>query len=260
MVTIISCAKTMRNSDKGIQSVLEECAKGFATPHFQSEAESIAAALAKFPPEKVATELKVNPKIALSTHNNYQNFGRGESGMMPALFSYNGIVFKTIDGQTLTLQQLNYCNAHLLITSFLYGLLAPFDLIEPYRLEGKVRPFGEQSLFGFWQGRTTDYLISRVEQSGGVLCNLASGEMQELFEWKKVCDRVKVVTPTFFEVVGEKRKNIVVYTKIARGLMSRYIVEHGIETIEQLKEFNLQGYSFVEERGGELIFERISKK
>ena len=37
-----------------------------------------------------------------------------------------------------------------------------------------------------------------------------------------------------------------VYAKKARGLMGRYIVKHRIDSLDQLKEFNDQGYCFNE--------------
>ena len=51
---------------------------------------------------------------------------------------------------------------------------------------------------------------------------------------------------------------ISVHAKRARGLMARYIAENGIEDLEPLKQFDVEGYGFVESRSKSdvLVFDR----
>ena len=85
------------------------------------------------------------------------------------------------------------------ITAFLYGLLRPLDGIKPYRLEGDVRlpEKGGISMFDYWKPLLTDYFIEEIKNCGGVLINLASAEMKDLFDWKRVEQEVRVITPEF---------------------------------------------------------------
>lgn len=53
-------------------------------------------------------------------------------------------------------------------------------------------------MFEYWRPLLTDYFIDAIRQQGGILVNLASGEMKDLFDWEKVCREVQVVTPEFY--------------------------------------------------------------
>ena len=72
-------------------------------------------------------------------------------------------------------------------------------------------------MFQFWRTRLTDVLIDAVKADDGVLFFLASGEMKQLFDWKRVTKEVKVIMPTFQVMTNGKLKTIVVYTKMMRG-------------------------------------------
>lgn len=72
------------------------------------------------------------------------------------------------------------------------------DGIKLYRLEGDVRlpERGGISLFNYWKPLLTDWFIETIKEKGGVLLNLASNEMQDLFDWARVSE-VRVITPDF---------------------------------------------------------------
>ena len=99
-----------------------------------------------------------------------------------------GAVFKRILPKDFSAEDFRYAQEHLRITSFLYGLLRPLDGIKPYRLEGDVRlpEKGGISMFDYWKPLLTDYFIEEIKNCGGVLINLASAEMKDLFDWKRV--------------------------------------------------------------------------
>ena len=139
---------------------------------------------------------------------------------------------------------------HIRITSFLYGLLRPLDGIKPYRLEGDVRlpEKGGLSMFNYWKPLLTDYFMEEIKSRGGVLINLASGEMKDLFDWKRVEEEVRVVTPDFQVWKGGQLKTVVIYAKMCRGEMVRYIIKNRIERPEDLRGFSWEGFAFDEKR------------
>ena len=54
-----------------------------------------------------------------------------------------------------------------------------------------------------------------------------------------------MITPVFKDLKNGEYKTIMTFAKKARGLMVRYIIENDIETIEELKGFNVaSGYRF----------------
>ncbi len=253
MLILISCAKLMKDDHERLGAGATYHAL-FSEPYFKRDADYIASRMMSFSQAELSAGLAVNMEIAEQNLARYRAFGYDDNPVAPALFTYNGIVFKSIDPESLSVDDIAYAQENMFITSFLYGLLRPMDCIEPYRLEGKFcfDPKSGATPFKYWKQRLTEHLISAVERSGGVLCNLASGEMKSLFDWREVERRVEVLSPEFYTVKGGKRKTIVVHTKIARGLMSRYIIEGRVESKNNLQRFDVGGYHHV----SDMIFVR----
>ena len=67
-----------------------------------------------------------------------------------------------------------------------------------------------------------------------------------------------MITPIFKELKNGDYKIVMTYAKRARGLMVRYIIENNINTLEELKGFNTDGYAFTESLSTEteLVFTR----
>lgn len=72
--------------------------------------------------------------------------------------------------------------------------------------------------------------------------------MRGLFDWKRVEREVEVVTPEFRVWKGGKLKTIVVYTKMMRGEMTRYILKNRIENVADLAAFHSdEGFAYAPE-------------
>lgn len=86
--------------------------------------------------------------------------------------------------------------------------------------------------------------------------NLASNEYFKAIDVKAL--KVPVITASFKEFKNGEYKMIAIFAKIARGLMTRYIVDTNANTIEDIKGFNFEGYGFSEELSTEteLVFTR----
>jgi len=239
MITYISCAKTMaaRSSVRVPFSSI---------PHFSEEARQHAIELSRYSSQELGKLLRVNPKLAAANYLRYQDFLSAETESLPALLSYTGMVFKHICAKDFTEEDFRYAQEHLFITSFLYGLLRPLDLIKNYRLEGDVKlpEYGNISIFDYWKPKLTDYFINSIREEEGILVDLASEEMKNLFDWEKVDREVQVITPEFYTWKNGKPATIVVYAKMCRGEMTRFILKNRIEDPEELKGFEWEGFRF----------------
>ena len=239
MLILLSCAKTMSGSSR--------INTPFTThPRFQKEAADVAAGMAQLSVDDLERLLRVNAKIAVENYKRYQIFHSEDAPELPALLAYTGIVFKRLNPKDFLVREYEYAQKHLRFTSFCYGLLRPLDVIRLYRLEGDVvlPELGNQTMFAFWQSRLTDLFIEDIKQAGGILCNLASDEMRGLFDWKRVEKEVRVITPEFHVWKNGKLGTIVVYTKMSRGEMARFIIKNEIENPEELKHFSWEGFEF----------------
>ena len=96
-----------------------------------------------------------------------------------ALFAFKGDVYRGMEVDQYSAQDLDFAQAHLRILSGLYGCLRPLDLIQPYRLEMKTKLANPRglNLYQFWGDRITRMLNEDlVQQEEPVLVNLASNE------------------------------------------------------------------------------------
>ena len=251
MLVLLSCAKTMSETSK-VKVPLK------TVPRFQKEAYGIALQMSQFSVDELERLLRVNAKIAVENYKRYQAFHAEGTPELPALLAYTGIVFKRLNAKDFSKVEFEYAQEHLRLTSFCYGLLRPLDVIRSYRLEGDVvlpEP-GNQTMFSYWQSRLTDSFLKEIKATGGVLCNLASDEMRGLFDWKRIEQEVTIVTPEFHVWKNGKLSTIVVYTKMSRGEMTRFILKNRIESPQDLKAFHWEGFEFNERLSNEkkLIF------
>lgn len=243
MLTFISCAKTM--TSRSTVAVPE-----ITIPKFEANAVQNALEMSQYSAGELEKLLRVNTKIAAENRLRYHDFCSEDNCAMPAICAYTGAVYKRILPKDFTIDDFYYAQDHLRITSFLYGLLRPLDGIKPYRLEGDVRlpERGGVSMFDYWKPLLTDYFIADIKRQGGVLINLASGEMQDLFDWKRVEKEIRVITPEFQVWKEGRLKTIVIYTKMCRGEMVRSIVKNRIESPDELRAFTWEGFTLDETR------------
>ena len=245
MLILLSCAKTM-----AVTSKIEIPA---TVPQYLERAKDIAFQMSQYSVDELEQILKVNAKIALQNYQRFQSFHSEENSPLQAILAYTGIVFKRLGVKDFSTEDFYYTQEHLRLTSFCYGLRRPFDLIKNYRMEGDIvlPELGDITIFDYWKPILTDAFITDIKRNGGVLVNLASGEMKLLFDWKRVEEEVNVITPEFRVNRNGELKTIVIYTKMCRGEMARFILKNKLEAPESLKSFTFDGFSFRQELSDE---------
>lgn len=164
----------------------------------------------------------------------------------PAIYAFGGDVYRGLDIYTLPVEKFNTLRDSLRIISGLYGLLKPLDLIQPYRLEmGTKLAIGKnKTLYEFWREKITAALNTDLTEDE--LClNLASAEYFKAVDQKSL--KVPLLTAEFRDFKNGEYKSIMTYAKLARGYMTRYILDHDVKTLQGLKGFNYEGYGYSEE-------------
>ena len=191
--------------------------------------------------------IKCSRQLAIENKLWYESFFDSEE-RVPAILTYYGQAYKSLQAQTLDAKDFIFAQDHLWITSFLYGLLRPLDMIHPYRMEGKVELDGK-TMFLHWKPLLTDLLIDSVKADDGILVHLATEEMQHLFDWKRVCKEVKVIQPDFLVMKNGKLKIVTVYAKSCRGAMTRFIIKNKLTMPEDLRHFEYEGFEYSTDYG-----------
>lgn len=254
MKIVISPAKTLDYET-------EVPVKDFTVPAFLTSAKKIHKDLKKKKPGELAALMDISP--ALAELNWKRNQAKGFGAKLPrenvkqAVYAFKGDVYLGLDAYAIPAEKIPVLQNKLRILSGLYGLLKPLDLIQPYRLEmGTDFPVGEaKNLYAFWKDSVTKALNKELRK-GELFVNLASNEYFSAVDAKAL--KVPVITPEFKDFKDGKLKMISFFAKKARGMMVRYIIDTGAETIDDLKGFDYEGYRFDANlsKGNTLVFTR----
>ena len=240
----------------------QDFVKTFTKPEFVNEAEQLIGLLRELSPSELSRLLDINASLTQLNFDSIFNWHLPFTQMnaKQAVFVFDGEVFRGLNAKTFSTEDFSYAQKHLRLFSGLYGVLQPLDLIQPYRLEVSSRlrnPLGKD-LYDFWREKVTSSVIHALKLSGKpeILLNLASSEYFKTLNLKN--STIKVIDVEFFEYKNERLKQIVIYTKKARGLMARYIIQNQIEKVEDLKGFGEAGYWFSPQLSTEtkLVFTR----
>ena len=252
MKIVVSPAKSLNfESPLPIQNYTESL--------FLKDAETIQKTLKKKKPKQLMELMDISEKLADLNWERNQNWSLPFSpeNARPAVFAFDGDVYTGLDAYTIPTDKFPLLEDKLRILSGLYGILKPLDLMQPYRLEmGTSLPIGtKKNLYEFWKKKVTASLNSELQENE-LFINLASTEYFSAVDTKTL--KVPVITPEFKDYKDGKLKMISFFAKKARGLMVRYIIDTNAETIEDLKQFNYDGYAFDANlsKGTTLVFTR----
>ena len=194
--------------------------------------------------KKIRELMKLSENLADLNYQRYQSFDTDKDvdGVKQAILAFKGDTYIGMDANSLSEDDLAFAQDHIGILSGLYGLLRPYDGIQPYRLEmgTKIAPGRAKTLYEFWGDRITD-AVNDVEQD--VVINLASKEYFSAINEKAL--NARVITPAFKEIKDGKARMLGMFAKRARGMMARYIILNRLEDPEDLKKFDFGGYQYM---------------
>ena len=163
----------------------------------------------------------------------------------PAVFTFNGEVYRGLDARTMSADDLRFAQHHLRILSGLYGVLRPLDLMQDYRLMMGT-PFGvgkAKDLYAYWGDRITGALNADLNANkSDVVVNCASSEYFKALRPEKL--NARIITPEFRDKVGGAYKPLQTYVKNQRGALARFIVQHRLLDPEKIKAYDGDGYRF----------------
>ncbi len=230
----------------------------YSKPLFLEDAEKIINVMRQKNPDEIKKLMKLSDNLANLNWERYQAWKKETvQDARPAIFTFNGNVYDGLDVKSLPEEKLQMLNEKLRILSGLYGVLRPFDLIYPYRMEmGSKLAFDQyKNLYDFWRDKVTDFLNKEIPE-GDFLVNLASQEYFKVIDKKTF--KHPVYEPVFKDYKNGSLKTISLYAKIARGLMTRFIIQNNINTPDELKLFDMDGYRYDDNLSTEyrLVFTR----
>lgn len=247
MITILSPSKSQDFSDNLSTDT-------FTEPVFLKESEKLIGALKKKSKNDIKALMEVSDQIASLNVERYKSFQTPFTieNSRQALLAFRGDVYTDIAVDQYGKKDINFAQKHLRIISGLYGLLKPMDLIQPYRLEMKIKLENKRgkNLYQFWGDRLTNLLNEDLKNhKEQILINLASQEYFKAIDQSLL--KARIITPVFKEFKNGDYKVIAIYAKRARGKMANFIITEGIDKADQLKTFAQDGYEFSDKHSDE---------
>ena len=244
MLIVISPAKTLDFDSKPVTNK-------YSQPRFLTQSQQLIDELKTLSVSDVASLMKLSDKLAGLNMARFQTWSTpfDLENAKQAVLAFKGDVYTGLDADSLDGSGFEFMQQHLRILSGLYGVLRPLDLIQAYRLEmgTKFSNNKGKNLYQFWGAQLRESI--ETELSAGVLINLASNEYFKVLQAKKL--NARIITPIFKDWKNGQYKIISFYAKKARGLMTRYIIDHKIEQPEEIQKFDMDGYRFSAEMSKE---------
>ena len=235
MKIIISPAKKMR--------VDNDTFVPLSKPEFLDKTSKIKEMLSKMELPALQKLWECNDEIAELNFKRLQGMNL-ERNLTPAVFAYDGLQYQHIAPNVLDEAALDYLQKNLRILSGFYGILRAFDGVVPYRLEMQARLAcdGYKNLYAFWNSMLYDELT----KDDGEVLNLASKEYSKAVE-PYVTKDMRFVNCVFGTYVKGKLKVKATEAKMARGEMVRLCAENNVQSVDEVKAYNVRGYVFNEE-------------
>ena len=226
---------------------------------FLEEAERLSKLLKKKSARSLSKLMSISDNLGRLNYERNQEWSLPftTSNSRQAAYAFSGDVYRGLDAYSLSEEKINTLQNTVRIISGLYGVLKPLDLMQPYRLEmgTKISVGRNKNLYEFWRKKITDEINSELEE-GELFINLASNEYFKAIDSKSL--KVKVITPVFKELKNGEYKMIMTFAKLARGYMTRYLIDIDAKTLDDVKAFNYEGYGLSESMSTEteLVFIR----
>jgi cytoplasmic iron level regulating protein YaaA (DUF328/UPF0246 family) len=238
MKILVSPTKTM-----AFDKIPASLQMGMSRPRFEREAGLLNQELKALDFGTVKDMFKTSDRLTQKTRDHIHDFTLAVPG--PALFTFQGEAFKTMNPRQFDPDQLAFANETLKIFSGLYGVLRPMDGIKPYRLDFNTPlPRGSKKLKLFWKEKIISYFEEQT-QKGEVILNLASEEYSSILDSSRL--KSQGITLQFREMVEGKLKNLSVRAKQARGLFAGEIIQKKMTNVNAIKKISLSGYGYRED-------------
>lgn len=240
MITILSPAKIMEvtHSPSNLKS----------EPYFHKQAVMIINFLKQLNLKEFSDLLKIKGAIASQSFQRIKSweYPHAASDSSAAALTYDGVAFKSLDAKSFSDEDEVFAQSHLRILSAVYGILCPYDIIQPYRLEAQtaLKIGGNKNLYEFWGKLVASKIVDDLKNTKSkVVMNLASDEYSKMV-LPFLPKEIKIVSMDFFDFKNGKLSKNIVEIKKARGAAARFIIKNKIEDENLMLAFDSNNYHF----------------
>lgn len=213
---------------------------------------TIVETMAKLSPSELEKLYHINPKASQKEYQRWQNFTTDDMKCDSAIAIYNGLMYRNLKQEPFTSADCDYLAQNLRITSSLYGIISPFEMISEHRLDFNTPITIEgHNLKNYWR---SDYDCFLQENTSVI--SLLSSEFEAVFSPHL---RQKLIKIQFFEKHQNKLKTHSSISKKARGQFLFHAMRQNCQSLRSLKQLSWNGFSYQENLSTEqkLVFIKL---
>src|SRR5690606_26278017 len=171
----------LTTSAKTLDESLDWSSTQVTLPNHLETTANIVSYLKTLSVKELAQELQVSKALAETNHQRLARWTKAHTpdNAKPAILLYHGDIYKQFVAKDFSPSQQAYAQKHLRISSGQYGLIRPYDLIQPYRLEmrTKLKYTQNKAMNEYWRQQATTDLNDHCKANQiDLVVNLASAE------------------------------------------------------------------------------------
>ena len=216
-------------------------------PQFLPESKQLIKKIKNLNANQIKSLMKISDSLAKLNFDRFKNISKKSNIRKAAAYIFSGDTFNGLSIRSLDSSCLKYAQKRLRILSGLYGILKPFDLIEPYRLEmgTKINDLIGKDLYKFWSNKLTSNLNKEIRDNEfNFLFDLSSNEYSSVINFEKL--EIESISFDFKKIKNDKLAAIGMFIKKMRGAMANYIISNKITSLEKIKTFSEFKFKFYE--------------
>ena len=231
---------------KNLNLNFEDITFSTSIPRFLSKTNNIVKLIKDLSITELKSLMKISDNLSKINHQRFQDFDTIlDNEKKPAILMFSGDTFNGLSLREIDKKAYEYAQNNLRILTGLYGVLRPFDVIKPYRLEmgTNTKNILGSSLHDYWMKDVSESIVKDLKLTkSDFLFNLASNEYFSSVDTSKL--NVQLVNFDFKRLSNNNLKNIGMMIKKLRGAMARFIIEKQVKKLDKLKNFNSFGFSY----------------
>ncbi|PPR42471.1 MAG: hypothetical protein CFH30_00559 [Alphaproteobacteria bacterium MarineAlpha8_Bin1] len=231
---------------KNLNLNFEDVKFSTSIPKFLGKTDNIVKLFKNLSISELKSLMKISDNLSKINYQRFQDFDTVlNNEKKPAILMFSGDTFNGLSFRNIDKKAHEYIQKNLRILTGLYGILRPFDVIKPYRLEmgTNTKKLLGSSLNEYWKRDVSESIVKDLKLTRSrFLFNLASNEYFSSIDTSKL--NVQLVNFDFKRLSNNKLKNIGMMIKKLRGAMARFIIENQVKDLDTLKKFNFFGFSF----------------
>lgn len=201
------------------------------------KSQTVLAALRQLSVADLAAFYKLREDKAELETDRWYRMAYQQAKSYPAWNLYDGLMYRYMKRRDLSQAEQDYLTQHVLIATGFYGLITPFTLISPHRLDfqGQLKIEG-QSLKQFWRSQYDEQVADEE-----LILSLASSEFEQVFS---PTIQKRIVQLVFMEDQEGQLKIHSTISKKGRGRLVSLMAEENVQSLDELRQLTFDGFAY----------------